>query len=88
VFLVEPLQGMLLAQLSSAETVDFACELSVLVNESLPMGYEYKVKPLTEIKRSDELESLRQLVAPAVTLALGAPTLTPTETPETPKKKK
>jgi len=77
IFLVEPLQGMLMDQLASAESVDFAYTLSVVVNESLPMGYEYRINPITEIKRSDELESLRQLAGKPSLLQLAAPEVEP-----------
>lgn len=84
IFLVEPLQGMLLDQLSGAESVDFAYTLAVVVNEKLPTGYEYRITPITELKRSDELESLRQLAgAPSLKL-LAAPAVEP----ETKAKKK
>lgn len=72
-FLVEPLQGMLLDQLAESESVDFACTLSVVVNEKLPTGYEYRVTPITELKRSDELESLRQLAGAPSLKRLAAP---------------
>lgn len=74
IFLVEPLQGMLLDQLASAESVDFACKISVVVNESLPTGYEYRVTPLVDVKRSDELDALRQIA--------GAPSLKVLEAPK------
>jgi len=62
VFLVEPLQGMLLAQLQNAESVDFAVTLQAVVDSEMPRGYEYRVVPLTETKRTDALDSLRALV--------------------------
>lgn len=49
--------------------LDFALEIGVK-NSSAPIGYEYTVKPLTELKVSDELLSLRQIA----TKALPAPT--------------
>lgn len=73
IFLVEPLQGMLLDQLSASESVDFACVLSIVVNEKLPTGYEYRVTPITEIKRSDELEALRQIAGAPTLKLLAAP---------------
>ena len=72
-FLVEPLQGMLLDQLANSESVDFACTLAVVVNDKLPTGYEYRVTPITEIKRSDELESLRNMAGLPSLKLLAAP---------------
>ena len=76
IFLVEPLLGMILAQLANSESVDFACMISIVARDELPTGYEYKVTPLTEIKRTDELEALRQ-IAGRPTLTLAAPVVEP-----------
>lgn len=95
IFVVEPLQGMILAQLAEAESVDFAVKLSLIVNSDAIRGYEYRVTPLIEAKRTDALEGLRALAlaaprtAPAIEHKGDEPKEVGQEAAsETPKKKK
>lgn len=70
-FLPEPVQSMLVDALKAHETVDFAVELGIRVDRTLPTGYEYTVEPLAEMQESDELAHLRDLSKQR--LALAAP---------------
>jgi len=76
IFLVEPLQSMLVNQLRTHDLVEFAYKLSIVCNDEILAGYEYRVSPLLEVQRSDELSHLRELagVPNRVTNRLEAPT--------------
>lgn len=62
-FLPDPIESMLVNALKDNAVVEFALEVGVKANSKLPMGYEYIVNPLVEVKQSDDLKVLRETSA-------------------------
>jgi hypothetical protein len=82
IFLQEPLQSMILAQINEGKSVEFAAEISAKAVAKSIVGYEYFVRPLTEVKPNDALSHLRLLATPKTLLA------SPVVDEGTPKKEK
>lgn len=74
ILLPDVVNGMLQEAVEGADgnAVDFALEIGVKYSENA-YGYEYTVKPLQQMRESDELAALRSMVAEKTTIALPAP---------------
>lgn len=85
-FLPEPASSLLENAVKSAEGGDvrFGFDIFVEPNESVAIGYNYKVKPLLEVKPSDPMADLMKSIEAPVPLKLEAPKTEGEKAPETP----
>lgn len=74
-FLQEPYQTMVFSALKDAEggSVEIALDVSAKVDSTSSVGYVYDIASLKEIKLSDDLQGLRDLLPPAESVKLEAP---------------
>lgn len=62
VCLQEPLQGLILDQLKSDSTVEFAAEIGLRKRDDLEVGYEYIMRPIVAPKEPDHISRLKDMM--------------------------